>query len=169
MYASNLKNVCATCGTKRFCEHFFAQQHLQVRSAEGETGQENSFCLHRQKGAQFFYFIADNANEKEGWVGAVGRQMVLEKFRKNIFWFRTDFCRCVIVLGASLSRLSCFANGVTSLHWWRILFLVVLLNTPMKTKEKCTLYIQVRRTVMIDENLDEDIWQNLSDSWVIHS
>eukprot|EP00397_Hematodinium_sp_SG-2012_P030384 GEMP01032185.1.p1 GENE.GEMP01032185.1~~GEMP01032185.1.p1 ORF type:complete len:151 (-),score=26.67 GEMP01032185.1:1614-2066(-) len=49
---------------------------MTVRSAEQETQKENAFCLQRQKDARFFYFIAETATEKEGWVGAIGRQMV---------------------------------------------------------------------------------------------
>lgn len=57
-------------------ELVFFGHMMTVRSAEQEIGRENSFCLQRQKDAKFFYFIADSSNEKEGWVGAIGRQMV---------------------------------------------------------------------------------------------
>jgi len=51
-------------------------QMMTVRSAEQETQKENAFCLQRQKDGRFFYFIAETPTEKEGWVGAIGRQMV---------------------------------------------------------------------------------------------
>lgn len=57
-------------------ELVFFGHMMTVRSAEHETQKENSFCLQRQKDARFFYFIADSPSEKEGWVGAIGRQMV---------------------------------------------------------------------------------------------
>ncbi|CAD7925360.1 unnamed protein product [Amoebophrya sp. A25] len=51
-------------------------QMMTVRSADHETGKENSFCMQRQKDGKYFYFLADSASEKESWVGAVGRAMV---------------------------------------------------------------------------------------------
>lgn len=57
-------------------ELVFFGHMMTVRSAEHETQKDNSFCLQRQKDAKFFYFIADSPSEKEGWVGAIGRQMV---------------------------------------------------------------------------------------------
>lgn len=51
-------------------------QMMTVRSAEHEVQQEHAFTLQRQKDARFFYFVAESAQEKEGWVGAIGRQMV---------------------------------------------------------------------------------------------
>ncbi|CAD7929064.1 unnamed protein product [Amoebophrya sp. A120] len=57
-------------------ELVFFGHMMTVRSAEQDTGMDNSFCMQRQKDAKFFYFIAETATEKEGWVGAIGRQMV---------------------------------------------------------------------------------------------
>lgn len=61
-------------------EMVFFGHMVTVRSAEHDTGKENSFCLQRQKDGKFFYFVADSSNEKEAWVGAIGRQMV----RQNV-------------------------------------------------------------------------------------
>lgn len=57
-------------------ELIFFGSMMTVRSAEAETGKENSFCLQREKDSKFFYFIADTSQDKEGWVGAIGKQMV---------------------------------------------------------------------------------------------
>ncbi|CAD7924714.1 unnamed protein product [Amoebophrya sp. A25] len=57
-------------------ELVFFGHMMTVRSAEQDCGMENSFCLQRQKDGKFFFFIAETPTEKEGWVGAIGRQMV---------------------------------------------------------------------------------------------
>merc|ERR1712137_1079498 len=45
-----------------------------VKSAEEETGKENSFRVDTP--GRVFHLIADNATEKEAWIGNIGRQMV---------------------------------------------------------------------------------------------
>mmetsp|Transcript_32384 Transcript_32384/g.69019 ORF Transcript_32384/g.69019 Transcript_32384/m.69019 type:complete len:119 (+) Transcript_32384:67-423(+) len=45
-----------------------------VKSAEEDTGKENSFRVDTPD--RVFYLIADSAAEKESWIGNIGRQMV---------------------------------------------------------------------------------------------
>mmetsp|Transcript_28192 Transcript_28192/g.42600 ORF Transcript_28192/g.42600 Transcript_28192/m.42600 type:complete len:121 (+) Transcript_28192:60-422(+) len=45
-----------------------------VKSADEETGKENS--LRVDSPTRVFYLIAENAQEKEAWIGQIGRQMV---------------------------------------------------------------------------------------------
>mmetsp|Transcript_51607 Transcript_51607/g.109660 ORF Transcript_51607/g.109660 Transcript_51607/m.109660 type:complete len:121 (-) Transcript_51607:73-435(-) len=45
-----------------------------VKSADEDTGKENSFRVDTP--GRIFYLIAENMQEKEAWIGQVGRQMV---------------------------------------------------------------------------------------------
>ncbi len=45
-----------------------------VRSADEETGKENSFKI--ETPSRTFYLVADASNEKESWIGSIGKQMV---------------------------------------------------------------------------------------------
>jgi len=45
-----------------------------VKSAEDETGRENSFRVDTP--GRTFYLIGDSNTEKESWIGHIGRQMV---------------------------------------------------------------------------------------------
>jgi len=52
-----------------------------VKSADDETGKENSFRVDSPQ--RSFYLIADAAAAKEGWVGAIGKAMVRRSIRVN--------------------------------------------------------------------------------------
>mmetsp|Transcript_25119 Transcript_25119/g.58337 ORF Transcript_25119/g.58337 Transcript_25119/m.58337 type:complete len:121 (+) Transcript_25119:104-466(+) len=45
-----------------------------VKSADEDTGRDNSFRVDTPD--RVFWLIADNATEKESWIGHIGRQMV---------------------------------------------------------------------------------------------
>merc|ERR1719408_789588 len=45
-----------------------------VKSAEEDTGKENSFRVDVVD--RVFYLIAEDATDKESWIGSIGRQMV---------------------------------------------------------------------------------------------
>lgn len=45
-----------------------------VKSADEDTGKDNSFRVDTP--TRVFYLIADSAQEKESWIGHIGRQMV---------------------------------------------------------------------------------------------
>mmetsp|Transcript_19463 Transcript_19463/g.39245 ORF Transcript_19463/g.39245 Transcript_19463/m.39245 type:complete len:120 (-) Transcript_19463:188-547(-) len=45
-----------------------------VKSAEEDTGKENAFRVDSPE--RVFYLIADSSEEKEAWMGTIGRQMV---------------------------------------------------------------------------------------------
>merc|ERR1712135_60505 len=45
-----------------------------VKSADGDTGKENSFRVDTPD--RVFYLIADSQEEKEAWIGTIGRQMI---------------------------------------------------------------------------------------------
>jgi len=45
-----------------------------VKSAEEETGKDNSFRVDTP--GRVFHLIADSATEKEAWIGNIGRQMI---------------------------------------------------------------------------------------------
>ena len=45
-----------------------------VRSADEETGKENSFKV--ESSDRTFYLVAGSAQEKEAWIGVIGRQMI---------------------------------------------------------------------------------------------
>mmetsp|Transcript_42962 Transcript_42962/g.96703 ORF Transcript_42962/g.96703 Transcript_42962/m.96703 type:complete len:99 (+) Transcript_42962:242-538(+) len=54
----------------------FFNTALAVKSAEQETGKDNAFCVQRTKDGRYFYFVANSQQEKEEWIGAIGRLMV---------------------------------------------------------------------------------------------
>jgi hypothetical protein len=45
-----------------------------VKSADEETGRENSFKV--ESSERTFYLVASSAEEKESWIGVIGRQMI---------------------------------------------------------------------------------------------
>lgn len=45
-----------------------------VKSAEEDTNQPYSFRV--ETASRVFFFVADDAAEKEAWIGAIGRMMV---------------------------------------------------------------------------------------------
>merc|ERR1719424_366650 len=56
-----------------------------VKSAEEETGKENSFRVDTPN--RVFHLIADDATAKEAWIGHIGRQMV----RPTVMTENADF------------------------------------------------------------------------------
>mmetsp|Transcript_41570 Transcript_41570/g.90602 ORF Transcript_41570/g.90602 Transcript_41570/m.90602 type:complete len:161 (-) Transcript_41570:93-575(-) len=57
-------------------ELIFFNSALAVKSAEQETGKDNAFCVQRTKDGRYFYFVAGSQQDKEEWIGAIGRLMV---------------------------------------------------------------------------------------------
>ena len=45
-----------------------------VKSADDETGRENSFKI--ESPDRTFYLVANSVGEKESWIGVIGRQMI---------------------------------------------------------------------------------------------
>ncbi|CAE6917523.1 PH1 [Symbiodinium sp. CCMP2592] len=55
-------------------EHIRLAECSTVKSADEDTGKENSFRVDTP--ARVFYLIADSSSDKESWIGHIGRQMV---------------------------------------------------------------------------------------------
>lgn len=55
-------------------EHIRLRDCSTVKSADEDTGKENSFRV--DSPARVFYVIADSSAEKEAWIGHIGRMMV---------------------------------------------------------------------------------------------
>ena len=45
-----------------------------MRSADDETGRDNSFKI--ESSERTFYLVASSMEEKESWIGVIGRQMI---------------------------------------------------------------------------------------------
>mmetsp|Transcript_87129 Transcript_87129/g.247032 ORF Transcript_87129/g.247032 Transcript_87129/m.247032 type:complete len:128 (-) Transcript_87129:157-540(-) len=59
-----------------------------VRSAEEDTGKENSFRVDSPD--RVFYLVADSNKEKEAWIGQIGRQMIRPTRRPTFFSQNSD-------------------------------------------------------------------------------
>mmetsp|Transcript_95865 Transcript_95865/g.117497 ORF Transcript_95865/g.117497 Transcript_95865/m.117497 type:complete len:123 (+) Transcript_95865:90-458(+) len=55
-------------------EHIRLAECTTVKSADEDTGKENSFRVDTP--GRVFYLIADSSPDKESWIGHIGRQMV---------------------------------------------------------------------------------------------
>ena len=55
-------------------EYLLLKDCSTVRSADEETGRENSFKI--ESSDRTFYLVASSAEEKESWIGVIGRQMI---------------------------------------------------------------------------------------------
>jgi hypothetical protein len=55
-------------------EYLLLKDCTTVRSADEETGRENSFKV--ESSERTFYLVAASLEEKEAWIGVIGRQMI---------------------------------------------------------------------------------------------
>eukprot|EP01068_Selenidium_serpulae_P007489 Selendium_serpulae@DN4726_c0_g1_i3.p1 len=55
-------------------EIIFMNECNTVKSAEDDVHKENSFRVDAKD--RIFYFVAEHAQDKESWIGHIGRQMV---------------------------------------------------------------------------------------------
>ena len=55
-------------------EYLLLKDCSTVRSADEETGRENSFKI--ESSDRTFYLVASSMEEKEAWIGVIGRQMI---------------------------------------------------------------------------------------------
>ena len=55
-------------------EYLLLKDCTTVKSADDETGRENSFKV--ESSERTFYLVASTAAEKESWIGVIGRQMI---------------------------------------------------------------------------------------------
>lgn len=55
-------------------EYLFLRDCTTVKSADEETGRENSFKV--ESNERTFYLVASSSSEKESWIGVIGRQMI---------------------------------------------------------------------------------------------
>jgi len=55
-------------------EYLLLKDCTTVRSADDETGRENSFKI--ESTDRTFFLIASSMEEKESWIGVIGRQMI---------------------------------------------------------------------------------------------
>jgi hypothetical protein len=55
-------------------EQLLLRDCTTVKSADEETGRENSFKI--ETSDRTFYLVASSPAEKESWIGVIGRQMI---------------------------------------------------------------------------------------------
>ena len=55
-------------------EYLLLKDCTTVRSADDETGRENSLKI--ESTDRTFFLVASSAEEKESWIGVIGRQMI---------------------------------------------------------------------------------------------
>lgn len=62
-------------------EVLFMSDCNTVKSAEDDVHKENSFRVDTRD--RVFYFVAEHAQDKESWIGHIGRQMVRKTVMTN--------------------------------------------------------------------------------------
>lgn len=55
-------------------EYLLLRDCSTVRSADDDTGKEHSFKI--ESSDRTFYLVAASSQEKEAWIGVIGRQMI---------------------------------------------------------------------------------------------